>query len=153
MRGECQSLVIFYAILGIVQSNCSESEECAPLRFCAALKNGEVKLNRDKFCGPPGFLRYCCPSQKKTDSSQNEPKEVEIEIQGDKTSEGSVEFLDVRSVVEEGKSPAAKDKSVVGCEEGETCMPMRFCSFEGKPSRSKFCGPVNFYRYCCPSSA
>jgi len=145
MRGECQSLVIFYAILGIVLSNCSESEECAPLRFCAALKNGEVKLNRDKFCGPPGFLRYCCPSQ-------NEPKEVEVEIQADKTSEGNVEFLDVRSV-EEGKSPADKDKSVFECEEGETCMPMRFCSFEGKPSQSKFCGPVNFYRYCCPSSA
>merc|ERR1711971_1184577 len=88
MMGGCRSLVILFAILGIVQASCGESEECVPLRFCSPLKEGVVKLNRDKFCGPAGFLRYCCPSQVETDSSKNKPllktsriKELETENQ------------------------------------------------------------------------
>jgi len=155
MIGGCRSLVILFAILGIVQASCGESEECVPLRFCSPLKEGVVKLNRDKFCGPAGFLRYCCPSQMETDSSKNKPllktsRIKELETENPKTNARSA--VDARSV--EGRSLPPKNKednSINECEEGETCMPMRFCSFKGnrKPSRAKFCGPVGFYHYCC----
>ena len=141
-----------------MDGNCGESEECVPLRFCTALKGegrggGELKkLNRDKFCGSAGFLRYCCPSEMKTDSSENQPKEsilqsfkiteVESEYQSydPKTNTTSVEFVEGESL-----SPENQEK----CDEGETCKPLRFCSCEGKLSRTKFCGPLGFHHYCC----
>ena len=150
MIGGCRSLVILFAILGIVQASCGESEECVPLRFCSPLKEGVVKLNRDKFCGPAGFLRYCCPSQMKRDSSENQPKEsilpsleiteVEIEKQADNPKTNITEFVEGESL-----PPKKEDE----CEEGETCMPLRFCSLEGKLSGAKLCGPVGFHQYCC----
>ena len=115
-----------------------------PLRFCSALKEGGEegelkKLNRDKFCGPAGFLRYC-PSEMKTASSENHPKEsilpslqiteVEIENQANPKTKTSAEFV-------EGESQPPKKEDE--CEEGETCMPLRFCSLEGKLSGGKLC--------------
>ena len=130
MLGGCQNLVIC-AILGIVSGNCGESEECVPLRFCH-LKEG-AKLNSNKFCGPAGFLRYCCPSKKEV--------------------EDSPEFINARSSKVKNPPKNEEVKSINECEEGETCMPLRFCSFKKteKPDPVKFCGSVGFYRYCCPS--
>ena len=84
----------------------------------------------------------------KTDSSENQPKvsilpslEVtEVEIDNPKTNITSAEFV-------EGESQPPKKENE--CEEGETCMPLRFCSLEGKLSGAKLCGPVGFHQYCC----
>ena len=129
-----------------------------PLRFCTALKEeeggeGELKkLNLDKFCGPAGFLRYCCPSEMKTDSSENQPKEsilpsleiTEVETENQtknpKTNIPGAEFVEGESL------PPRKEDD---CGEGETCMPLRFCSFKGKLSGGKLCGSVGFHQYCC----
>ena len=130
MRGGCQNLAIC-AILGIVSGNCDEFEDRVPLRFCPRTEG--TKLNCVKFCGPAGFLRYCCPSKKEEDDSPGFIKATSSKV----------------------KNPPKKEdvKSMDECDKGETCVPLRFCSFKETEKRdpAKFCGSVGFYRYCCPS--
>ena len=169
MRGFCRNFA-FFAILGLVHGNCAETEECMPLRFCP--RNGEAKLSRDKFCGPAGFLRYCCPSnsnrktissaEKKNEKGFSQPfkiKDIEMENQNEseytETKPRSFDLFDDTFLLGNINSHLEKveDKSTDGCEEEETCLPLRFCSFRGneKPNRAKFCGSAGFHRYCCPT--
>ena len=130
MRGGCQNLVIC-AILGIVYGNCGEFEDRVPLRFCPHTEG--AKLNCVKFCGPDGFLRYCCPSKKEEDDSPG--------------------FIKAGSRKVKNPPKNEEVKSIDECDKGETCIPFRFCSLlkTEKPDPAKFCGSVGFYRYCCPS--
>ena len=70
MRGYL--LLFLLASSESTNNECPPGEECMGLRFCPS---EEVEtLDRNKFCGDPGFLRYCCSPQIR--DFHQEPKEL-----------------------------------------------------------------------------
>ena len=63
MRWLCLCIICFYICKGLGEPCSEDGEECIALRFCP-FDDGE-KPDRNKFCGDPGFLRYCCNSKEK----------------------------------------------------------------------------------------
>merc|ERR1712130_281226 len=66
MRWIC---ILFLYICNGFGEECNEDdEECILMRFCP-FGEGE-KPDRNKFCGAPGFLRYCCSTKEKKSANQ-----------------------------------------------------------------------------------
>ena len=58
-------------------SECPPDKECMAIRFCP---RQEVKrLDPERFCGDPGFYRYCCSPQIRDFPEEEKPKEPSIQ--------------------------------------------------------------------------